>query len=418
MSDTSSTSAHTLEFFFDYSCPYAYLASTQVEALSERIGASLVWRPMLLGGVFKARGTPQHLSTTLSPAKARHNDLDMRRWADFFRVPLEVPSAHPMRTVEALRATLATGVDPRVVHAFFRAYWVEGRDVSLLSTVREVLTEAELDADDILERVQHDSSLKEELRRRTDEAIEHGIFGAPSFVLDGKELFWGQDRMELLAFFANDAVRTASTEDAPRATGRTLEVYWDFSSPFSYLGCTQAEALAARTGATLVWRPMLLGGLFRAIGQVDVPIDSFSEAKRQYFRKDLERWAVRWNVPFRHPSRFPMNTVTALRAYLALSGPSRDAFRERTFRAYWADDRDISDPATLRELLTDAGADPDAVLARIASPEIKQQLIDATRSAADAGVFGAPTWVVDGRELFWGQDRIPLIERALLQSSG
>jgi 2-hydroxychromene-2-carboxylate isomerase len=190
----------------------------------------------------------------------------------------------------------------------------------------------------------------------------------------------------------------------------TLELYWDFSSPFSYLGSTQADALAERTRATLVWRPMLLGGLFRTIGQVDAPILSWSEAKRSYYFQDLTRWAAHWNVPFVFPSRFPMMTMKSMRVYLALPEERRRAYREKTFRAYWAEDRDIADDAVLRELV---GEGADEVLARTQSPEVKQELIAGTERAVKAGVFGAPTWVVDGAELFWGQDRIPLVERLL-----
>src|ERR1051326_4539327 len=106
----------TLHFWFDYSCPYAYLASTQVEALAKKTDATLVWEPMLLGGVFAANDTPQNLMNILSPAKAAHNANDMNRWADIFGVKLNWPSTHPMRTVDALRATLATGIDPKVIH--------------------------------------------------------------------------------------------------------------------------------------------------------------------------------------------------------------------------------------------------------------------------------------------------------------
>jgi 2-hydroxychromene-2-carboxylate isomerase len=192
--------------------------------------------------------------------------------------------------------------------------------------------------------------------------------------------------------------------------GHTLDFYWDFSSPFAYLGSTQAEALAARTGATLRSRPMLLGAVFKAIGQVDVPIMSWSDAKRSYYFQDMMRWAEHWGVPFRFPSKFPMNSVKALRCWLALEESRRAAFMAATFRAYWAEGRDISDDATLRELV---GTGADEVLARTQTQEIKDALFAATKRAIDAGVFGAPTWIVDEKELFWGQDRIVLVERAL-----
>ena len=99
----------TLEFWFDFSCPYAYLASEVVEALAERVGAELQLRPFLLGGVFRAVKTPQVLFQTLSPTKARHNGRDMMRWAQHLGVELKMPPGHPFRTVTALRTLLATG---------------------------------------------------------------------------------------------------------------------------------------------------------------------------------------------------------------------------------------------------------------------------------------------------------------------
>jgi 2-hydroxychromene-2-carboxylate isomerase len=194
---------------------------------------------------------------------------------------------------------------------------------------------------------------------------------------------------------------------------RTLDLYWDFSSPFAYLGATQAEALAARTGAALTWRPMLLGAVFKAIGQAEAPILTWGEAKRSYYFKDLARWADLYGVPFQFPTRFPMLTLKALRTYLALPESRRGTFRERAFRAYWAEDRDIADETVLAELAGEDAGSSAALRARIQSPEIKKELTDATQSAIERGVFGAPTWIVDGQELFWGQDRIALVERAL-----
>ena len=398
---------HTpLDYWFDYTCPYAYLGSTQAEALSLRLGLALRWKPMLLGGVFKAYDTPQRLFETLSPAKARHNGEDLQRWATLHGVTLATPPAHPMRSVEALRATLASGCDARVIRGFFRAYWVEGRPISEPAVIADVVRAAGHDPDAVLAAIARDD-VKDDLRRRTEEAVALGVFGAPTWALDG-ELYWGQDRAELVAARVLGA---PIAEDAPAApSGRTLEVYWDFSSPYAYLGAMQAEALARRTGATLVWRPLLLGGLFKAIGQADVPLSTYSPAKQRHTGHDLERWAARWGLPFRFPSRFPMSTVTALRAWVALPEGRRGAFQRAVFRAYWAEDRDIADPGVLAELLGDDGAE---VLERARTPAVKDCLRDATQRALDAGVFGVPTWVVDGRELLWGQDRLPLVERAL-----
>ncbi|MFO0650045.1 MAG: 2-hydroxychromene-2-carboxylate isomerase [Polyangiales bacterium] len=393
----------SIDFWFDYTCPYAYLGSTQVEALALRTGRALAWKPMLLGGVFKANATPQRLFETLSPPKAAHNANDLARQAERYGVALRMPSGHPFRSVEALRATLATGCDPRVIHGFFRAYWVEGRPISEVDVMRDVLNAAGHDADAVLSRI-GDEGIKNELRARTDEAIALGVFGAPAYLVDGVDLYWGQDRAELFD------VPSQKGDFAAAPKGRTLEVYWDFASPYAYLGSVQAEALARRTGATLVWRPVLLGAVFKALGQANVPLATYPEAKQRHTGLDLERWARHLGAPFRFPSRFPMSTVKALRAWIALPEGARDAFRARVFRAYWAEDRDISDDAVLAELL---GPDARDTLDQIATSEVKQRLVEATQRALDAGVFGVPTWVVDGRELFWGQDRVALVERAL-----
>jgi 2-hydroxychromene-2-carboxylate isomerase len=188
----------TLDFWFDYSCPYAYLGSTQVEALARRTGATLTFCPMLLGGVFRALGAPQNMMDVLSPPKARHNLDDMHRWAEVFGVPLSVPPGHPFRTVEALRATLIAGCDPAVIHGFYRAYWIDGQRPSEPSTLRSVLTSAGHNADRVLARLQ-DGDVKDDLRRRTDQAILLGIFGAPTFIVNGTHLYWGQDRIDFVA---------------------------------------------------------------------------------------------------------------------------------------------------------------------------------------------------------------------------
>lgn len=396
-----------LDFWFDYTCPYAYLASTRVEALARRTGDELHWRPMLLGGVFRANATPQRLFATLSPQKAKHNADDLERWSREFDAPLVMPAGHPMRSVEALRATLATGCDPAVIHGFYRSYWVDNREISDPATVRDVLTAAGHDADAVLPTLGSDA-LRDALRAETDRAVALGVFGAPAYVIDGATLYWGQDRAHFVEGLTPVQYLAQPTRNPSMA--HTLEIYWDFSSPYAYLGSTQAKALAERTGTRLVWRPMLLGGLFKSIGQELVPLNTWSDAKRRYYLQDMKDWAEFWGVPLEFPSVFPVNSIRALRAYLALPEERREAFREAVFRAYWAEGKDISDEAVLSEYL---GSDAAQVLARTNDPEVKKALVDATKLAESAGVFGAPTWVVDGTELFWGQDRIPLVERAL-----
>lgn len=401
--------ARSLELWFDYTCPFAYLASTQARALAARMGVPLTYRPLLLGGVFKAIGTPQNLFATRSAARSAYEAADMQRWAKRFGVPLTMPAEHPIRSVEALRATLAADIDPKVVDGFFRAYWVENRPISSREVIADVVSAAGHDASAVLARIE-EQSLKDDLRARTDRAVALGIFGVPTWIVDGEHLYWGQDRMIFVEGVRKPtSVHTPPAE--PAGAGRTLEVYWDFSSPFAYLGSTQVEALAKRTGARVEWHPILLGGLFRSIGTPDVPLATFPAAKRQFLLKDLHRWAAFWGVPFRFPSRFPTSSLKALRIYLALPEEHRARFRDATFRAYWAEDRDISDEAVLAECVGDEAVARDA-FTRAGSDEVKVALRASTERAAARGVFGVPTFIV-GDELFWGQDRLELVEAAL-----
>ena len=194
-----------VEYYFDFSCPFAYLGATQIEALCARHGAELVWRPMLLGGVFRAHNTPNVPAAHMSAAKARHNALDMYRWADVFGVPLVLPSAHPMRTVRALRALLSLPTEtwPPVIHAFFARYWIDAQDITTPDSVRLVLERAGLSATAVEQALaaNDDPRAKEDLVRRTDEAVARDVFGAPTvFVQHGATTlsFWGQDRLHMV----------------------------------------------------------------------------------------------------------------------------------------------------------------------------------------------------------------------------
>ncbi len=184
-----------IDFWFDFSCPYAYLAATQRHALARDAQSIVTPQPFLLGGVFRALDQAQNLSTTLSPPKARHNRLDVIRWASWFEVPLATPFKHPNRSVDALRALLATPPEhwDAVIDAFYRLYWVESRDISNLHELRSALLALNLDADSILRLAQSDA-IKDDLHQRTQLALEVGVFGAPAFVVNG-QLFWGQDRL-------------------------------------------------------------------------------------------------------------------------------------------------------------------------------------------------------------------------------
>lgn len=193
---------------------------------------------------------------------------------------------------------------------------------------------------------------------------------------------------------------------------KTLEFFFDFGSPASFLAYTQLPKIVAETGATLVLRPMLLGGVFKATGNsspVTVP------AKGRWMSGDLARWAQRYGVMFAFNPAFPINTLTLMRGAvgLQLRQPERlTACCDAVFNALWQQQQNLGDPAVLAVTLSAAGFKPDAFVALAADPEVKAALVAATEEAVARGVFGAPTCFV-GDAMFFGQDRLDFVREAL-----
>jgi 2-hydroxychromene-2-carboxylate isomerase len=188
----------------------------------------------------------------------------------------------------------------------------------------------------------------------------------------------------------------------------TLEFFYDFTSPYRYLASTQVEAVAARAGAAVRWRPFLLGGVFKATGN-RAPLET--PAKGRHMLVDLQRWARRLGVPLRFPGTFPIPTVLALRCALAAEAHGRLVpFSQAVFRAAWADGQDVSSPEVLAGLADAVGLDGAALVA--AAPGFKEALVRNTAEAVERGAFGAPTFFV-GQDLFVGNDRLDFVEAAL-----
>jgi len=191
---------------------------------------------------------------------------------------------------------------------------------------------------------------------------------------------------------------------------KTIDFYFDFASPASFLGYTQIEGIAERTGAALVWKPMLLGGVFKATGNAS-PV--LIPAKGRWMNDDIMRWAQRHGTSIIYPEGFPLNTLALMRGavgYQLREGQERfRLYVDLIYRAIWQRQIDLRDAETLAGLLRDNGFDPDTFLLMVAEPEIKQALIAATEAAVERGVFGAPTFFVDG-VMHFGQDRMDWVE--------
>lgn len=192
---------------------------------------------------------------------------------------------------------------------------------------------------------------------------------------------------------------------------RTLEFFFDYASPYSYLASEQVEAVAKRTGAEVRWRPFLLGAVFKATGNSS-PVTNAQKAV--YLSKDLADWARHLGLPeFQFPSSFPANSLKADRLGLvAAEHGCIVPFTHATYRAAFAEGKDINDPSVLAELARRVGLDPEKALAQADSQETKDALRRNTEEAVSRGAFGAPTLFV-GDQLFFGNDRMMFVERAL-----
>jgi 2-hydroxychromene-2-carboxylate isomerase len=192
------------------------------------------------------------------------------------------------------------------------------------------------------------------------------------------------------------------------AVNKTIEFFLDVGSPTTYLAWKQMPGVAARSGAEVVLRPFLLGGVFKATGNaspITVP------AKGAFVLRDIQRYAQQLQLPFKLNPHFPMNTLLAMRGAMGCApGAEMQRYFDLVFTAMWEQGKNIADEGELRSVLSQGGMDSDAVLARTLLPEVKQALIHNTEEAVKRGAFGAPTFFV-GDELFFGQDRLAMVEQ-------
>jgi 2-hydroxychromene-2-carboxylate isomerase len=205
---------------------------------------------------------------------------------------------------------------------------------------------------------------------------------------------------------------TTATNTTTKTAAKAVEFYFDVGSPAAYLAATQLPRLCAEAGAELVWKPMLLGGVFQATGNhspANIP------SKMRYMLTDLVRFARRYGVPFEHNPHFPVNTLLLMRGAtgIQMHEPARfGAYVDAIYRAMWAEPRNLNDPAVVGATLQEAGFDAPKLLALANAQDVKDRLKAVTLEAVERGVFGAPTMFV-GEQMFWGQDRLDFVREAL-----
>ncbi len=200
-----------------------------------------------------------------------------------------------------------------------------------------------------------------------------------------------------------------------------IEFFFDCSSPWTWLAFHNLQPLAAELGVAVQWRPVLVGGIFNAVNPSVYEFRAHGvPAKQAYLNKDLQDWArhcgLRINFP---PSVFPVNSVKAMRGCLWLAPQGRLVpFARAVFEAYWSRDEDIAQDAVLAGLCRQVGVDAAAFLDGIAQPAIKAALKANTDEVIRRGGFGSPTIFVGGDDMYFGNDRLPLVRAAVLRRLG
>ena len=193
-----------------------------------------------------------------------------------------------------------------------------------------------------------------------------------------------------------------------------LEFFFDCSSPWTYLAFERVQPLAAEIGAEIVWRPILVGGVFNAVnGSVYEQRANPVPAKARYYAKDLRDWARHVGVRIGTPKPFPVNSVKAMRGcFVAEEHGMLPKFARAVFRAYWGDERDVSQDAELAKVCDEVGLPKEELFAKIALPEYKDRLRSNTDEVIARGGFGSPTMFV-GDDMYFGNDRLELVREAL-----
>ena len=195
-----------------------------------------------------------------------------------------------------------------------------------------------------------------------------------------------------------------------------IEFFFDCSSPWTYLGFHNIQPLAEAFGETIVWRPILVGGVFNAVNQsVYQNRANPVPQKARYMLKDLQDWARVADLKIRMPPTvFPVNSVKAMRGCIVLEPRGLlPAFARACFEAYFGDDRDISRDDVLSSICAGVGVDPEELLTAISQQAVKDQLKANTEDVMRRGGFGSPTIFVDGADMYFGNDRLPLVREAL-----
>ena len=197
----------------------------------------------------------------------------------------------------------------------------------------------------------------------------------------------------------------------------TLEFFYDISSPWTYLAFSRMENLAKTHAVDIDWKPILVGGVFNEVNKDVYALRANPHpVKQRYYHKDLTDWARYCGVVIGNPPVFPVRSVEIMRtAIVALDAGCLPAYSWAAFRAYWGELRDISSPEERAALCRAVGLDPEEVERKISQADVKDRLRQNTEDLIARGGFGSPTIFINQTSMFFGNDRLPLVDAALAQ---
>lgn len=198
-----------------------------------------------------------------------------------------------------------------------------------------------------------------------------------------------------------------------------IEFFFDCSSPWTYLAFKEIIPLAERNNCEIIWMPILVGGIFNAINPsvYELRANPVKE-KLQYATKDMADWAQLRGIEINWPDVFPVNSVKAMRGvFYAMSKDAVPLYVDRVFSSYWTNNQNISETDVLVEIVTEIGWDVDDFLQFIALADTKDQLKNNTQTLCARGGFGSPTLFLNKTNMFFGNDRLDLLERIIQQGT-
>lgn len=416
---------------------------------------------MLLGAIYRATAAPQgaggSASDVFNPTKREVTGKSMQRTIRRYRIAYNPPPQHPRKTVNALRLLYTIDGEDRklLTKLLFKAYWVDGRDVSNDDELLQIVKSSGIKfSDGVSSEIFQSSAARESLEKATADAIDRGAFGVPGFWIPDAEwtnvrgakvkgrFLWGQDRMHFVEATLLSLQNSGNWSKVPglhslmprclprnQIAGKVrLEFWYDFSSPWASLGWTQLQRLQRAFGSNLeiIEKPFLLGILFREIGAPNLPSSVISPTKAAWMRQDHADWTSYWNavniqegspdknIDFYWADNFPIRTPTVLR--VAMTEPSTVPL---LYRACWEDNINVSNENVLKQVLDKAGYNVSDLMAKANSSETKARLRAATAEAKQLGLCGVPTyrllrenrageWVYDGN-MVWGQDETNVV---------